>query len=148
MDPLDAVRGGIPYVDPLQRARVAMDAADAAEARREQERREQRRLELEAQRETQAAVERMELFTTGHTERELAELRRQREDARRSRVAELEDEVARLRGPGHPGVARSQAVVSEGEMIAQVARSRQVAADEYMRAEVARFDRERAGRGC
>jgi hypothetical protein len=165
MDALDVIRGAIPYVDPLQRAKLAMESAERGERADREKQLEQQRSELEAKAQTQYAIERMQLATTGHTDRELEEIRRERDDAKKARIAELRDELAKLEGQGSPGGSvarmvaglggsgvpspRSSAMPAEeltAEDIAAVTRSRQYAKSvqhQVMAAEARLFDQRR-----
>lgn len=148
MDLLQQMRAGIGYVDPLTRARLAMNAVDAAEAREERERQEQRAGEIEARRAEQAAADRMSLFTTGHTAAELEQARREREDTRQARVAELEAELDQLDPVRRAARQAETRRMSQAQQLeAQLARARQVRDDPFMAAEVRRFHERGAAAG-
>ena len=143
MNLLDQLRGEIGYVDPLTRARIMGALGDAAEEREAEAARQQRLAESEAAAMHLAAAERSQLARQGYTDRELADLRRQREADKQARVAELLNELQRL-DPTTAAAFQAERSRAVSDMDEAISRSRAMDGDPFMRGQVMRFDQDRA----
>jgi hypothetical protein len=97
-------------VDPLTRARARMEAGEAAERHAADERSAQRREQWADQLAAQQMRDRVEIFQTGHLQREVDAVRAQAEQQRQGRIAELRAELDRLTGAGEWRVPDAQSV--------------------------------------
>ena len=109
MDPLAQLRGDVPVLSPLDRARLAGTAAEEREWKQTETARAEAVERFQTNLAQQAAVERSELMAQGYTNRELREHQQQADALRQERVAELEAELARIDPRRRQAVARSQA---------------------------------------
>lgn len=138
MDPLAQLRGDVPHLDPLTRARLAGQAAEDREWRQAEADREAAVERFQANLAQQAAVERSELMAQGYTTRELREHQQQADALRQERVAELEAELAKLDPARRANARRSQSDVDAAVLLA---RARQAGDSPFMRKEVAELER-------
>jgi len=115
-------------------------AGDVIEARREYARRAQAADESEMRRQAAEFEDHLSIARTGHSARELDEIRRAREDARAERVAELEEELNRI-DPWRREARRAEAAPI-GPMTAteqMLRRARKLGEDGYMAGHLQRF---------
>lgn len=149
MDSLEMLRGDIEQMrlDPLTRSRLMGAADDARWLREEEMRRAEAAARFEANLMQQQAVERAEIAAWGYSTRELAEVQREREAARAARIADLTEELERLRRQDpqyREQVARSQQQAARvGDMTRTLMRARQAGENPLMRRLVAEFDARR-----
>jgi hypothetical protein len=144
MDPLTALRGEVPYLDPLERGRLHGLAEDARWQGEEEQRRADAAARCEHDLMAREAAERTQIARQGYSDRELAEWRQAEETRKRERVAELTDELRRLRGGPSPDVPVSRSARSWDSWSAQVlARSKALDRDEFMRQQIAGYNERR-----
>jgi hypothetical protein len=146
VDPLASLRMDITAVDPLTRARVAMEAAELAEARQAEARREERQAEAETRLHEMLARQRVEKFRQGYTSEELEADRLEREQVRRAKLDDLWQQIERL-DPAFAAVKRAEAqqVARAADADAVLARARSITSDPYMRGQLIRYHERRAG---
>jgi hypothetical protein len=139
MDPLSELRGEIGYVGPLGRTGLLMSAQERREEAAAEARRYEKQAEAEAVLQAMVSRERLEKYTQGHTNRELARFEADREALRQAKIEEHERALRQLRGQPEPGVQRS-ALPVETEILRGWRAGERCTDDPYMADQVRRFD--------
>jgi hypothetical protein len=146
MDPLNDLRAEIRDVGPVARVRALMEAQEHREDQQAEARRYEHAAKVEADLMRMVNQERWEVYTQGHTNREL---RRQEAVREEIRTAEIEQHLAALRrldpvrfSDGlHRSQGRGLAQGQDGPPPQQLRRTR-----EFMLDQVRRFNERRDGR--
>lgn len=141
-DPAESLRGDIPEMSPLDRARLFGADAEVREERDRLRRQAERRAEIEAAVAQRTALDRAQKLARGYTDAELQEFNAEREAAQAERIAELEAQLDRL----DPKRRRVQAQRQrDAQDAALLVRARQP--DEFMQRQVAELERRRQDDG-
>ena len=129
MDPLSDLRAPeaeLRGVDPLDRARLAMEREETAEQRQARQAADADRERFAQRLAVQDMHDRTELAGQGFLSREVERYRAEQEQLRRGRIAELREELARLEGRGEfraPGASDVEAELARNAAEAEAWRS-------------------------
>jgi hypothetical protein len=145
MDPLNDLRAPIESLSAPQRVKMFLERQEQQEEQERAAAAYQREAEAEAFTMQTIARQRIEKYVQGHTSEELAEWKRERQQLRDAKIAELEEQLRRLKGlpdPDLPRMQRSANPWREEPVESLLARSKAVGEDPFMRRMVERFDLE------
>ena len=142
MNPLDELRGEVEYVHPLERARQIGLQDDERWMKRQKLNQYDGAERAAGLLQQQAAIERSEIAHQGYSNRQLADLNKQRDDAKAEEVAELKARLAKL----DPEYAKMATRTAESTLSEQLARGRAAGPDEFMLGELVRFEKREKAR--